>query len=103
VYRICAGADSGSSLPYSQIIANKCDTGAGRGNRTPMELLPTDFEPGVSSLYRQLPSYTALFNGNSIVFQRPQLTGIPSYMALYPALRCKQPPSKPLNLTIGGF
>ena len=38
--------------------------GAGRGNRTPMELLPTDFEPDVAYLYRQVPCYMALHNDN---------------------------------------
>src|ERR1700722_14255336 len=37
--------------------------GAGRGNRTPMELLPTDFEPDVSSPYRRVLTYTVLFKG----------------------------------------
>jgi hypothetical protein len=59
-----------------------------------MELPPTDFEQVASFLYRQVPGYTALFNGNSVVFQRPLRSGMPRYLALYPALRCKQPPYK---------
>ena len=62
-----------------------------------MELLPTDFEPGVSFLYRQMPSYMALYNDNLMVTKRPFRRGVPSYMALYPGLRRKQPPLKPLN------
>ena len=62
-----------------------------------MELLPTDFEPGVSSLYRQVPSYTALHNDNSMGTEQPFRRGVPSYTALYPALRLRQPPRKPLN------
>jgi hypothetical protein len=51
-----------------------------------------DFEPGVSSLYRQVPSYTALYKDNSTMTRRPVPCGVPSYTALYPALRRKQPP-----------
>jgi hypothetical protein len=61
---------------------------------------PTDFEPRVSFLYRQVPSYTALFNRNSMVLQPPLRGGMPSYTALYPALRCKQPPHKPPKLLL---
>jgi hypothetical protein len=46
---------------------------------------------GVSSLYRQVPSYTALFNGNSVVHRRLVGRSMPSYMAVYRALRRKQP------------
>ena len=48
----------------------------------------------MSPLYRQVPSYMALFSGNSVVFQAALPSGMPSYMALYPALQCKQPPRK---------
>jgi hypothetical protein len=44
--------------------------GAGRGDE-PHEIALGGFEPGVSSLYRQLPSYTTPFSGNSVVFLRP--------------------------------
>jgi hypothetical protein len=62
------------------------------GGRTPTRLPSADFEPGVSSLYRLAPSYTALYNDNSMGTQRPFRWGVPSYTALYPALRRKQPP-----------
>jgi hypothetical protein len=58
---------------------------------------PADFELGVSSLYLRVPSYTALFNWNSVVFRRLVPWGVPSYTTLYLALRRKQPPRKPLN------
>jgi hypothetical protein len=52
----------------------------------------------VSSLYRQVPSYTALYDDNSMVTKRPFRRGVPSYMALYLALPRKEPPHKPLTL-----
>jgi hypothetical protein len=46
-------------------------------------LMPSpDFEPVASFLYPQVPGYTALFNGNSVVFHRPLRSGMPRYMAL---------------------
>ena len=44
MYRICTGKNGvTTSLPCNVLQINMLD-GAGRGNRTPMELLPTDFE-----------------------------------------------------------
>jgi lysozyme len=50
-----------------------------------------DFEPGVSSLYCQVPSYMALYHDNSMVTKRPFRRDMPSYMTLCPALLRKQP------------
>ena len=51
----------------------------------------------MSILYRQVPSYMELYNDDSKVTKRPFRWGVPSYTALYPALRRKQPPRKPLD------
>jgi hypothetical protein len=63
-----------------------------------MELLPADFEPGVSFLYHQVPSYAALYSDNSIGTMRAFPPGRSELYGTIPALRCKQPPPKPLTL-----
>ena len=61
-----------------------------------MRLPSADFEPRASFLYRQVPTYTALYSSKSTIMRRPPRRDVPSYTALYPALRRKRPPRKPL-------
>ena len=49
-----------ASSPVNQLSSNGLD-GAGRGNRTPMELLPTDFEsPFPLSIFPEIRQFSGI-------------------------------------------
>jgi hypothetical protein len=92
-----APVDFGNGEKEGKWLINLLDSMVPGGGRTPTTLRSADFEPSVSSLYAQVPSYSALYNGKSTTMKRPTPRDMPSYTALLPALRRKQPLPKPLE------
>jgi hypothetical protein len=72
------------------------------GFEPPRPCGPADFKPGVPVLYRYVPGYTAVFNGNSTVIKRPVPQGIPATTFIYLAQRRKQPPVRFREAGSGG-